>query len=39
MLRKSSVWSAIRFPISCLLTGASVPDSQAAIPLMQMSAE
>jgi transposase len=28
-----------RIPISCLLTGASVHDSQAAIPLMQMSAE
>jgi hypothetical protein len=28
-----------RIPISCLLTGASVHDSQAAIPLMRMSAE
>jgi len=28
-----------RIPISCLLTGASVHDSQAAIPLMQMSAD
>ncbi len=28
-----------RIPISCLLTGASVHDSQVAIPLMQMSAE
>lgn len=28
-----------RIPISCLLTGAAVHDSQAAIPLMQMSAE
>ena len=27
-----------RIPISCLLTGASVQDSQVAIPLMQMSA-
>ena len=27
-----------RIPISCLLTGASVHDSQVAIPLMQMSA-
>jgi hypothetical protein len=28
-----------RIPISCILTGASVHDSQVAIPLMQMSAE
>jgi hypothetical protein len=28
-----------RVPIGCLLTGASVHDSQAAIPLMRMSAE
>jgi hypothetical protein len=28
-----------RIPISCLLTGASVHDSQVAIPLMQMSAD
>jgi hypothetical protein len=28
-----------RIPISCILTGAAVHDSQAAIPLMQMSAE
>ena len=28
-----------RIPISCLLTGAAVHDSQAALPLMQMSAQ
>ncbi len=28
-----------RIPISCILTGAAVHDSQVAIPLMQMSAE
>ena len=28
-----------RIPISCLLTGASVHDSQVAIPLMRLSAE
>jgi len=28
-----------RIPISCLLTGANVHDSQVAIPLMRLSAE
>jgi hypothetical protein len=33
------VADSYRIPISCVITGASVHDSQVAIPLMQMSAE
>jgi len=37
--RAFAEFAAGRIPISCILTGAAVHDSQVAIPIMQMSAE